>query len=43
MPADLRLLRAKGLQIEEAPLFCLLPQCFTALASLALFFLAENL
>ena len=30
-------------QIEEAPLFCLVPLCFTALASLVLFFYANDL
>ncbi len=30
-------------KIKEAPVFCLVPLCFTALASLALFFYAEEL
>jgi multicomponent Na+:H+ antiporter subunit D len=32
-----------GWQIKEAPLLCLVPLCFTALACLALFFFAEDL
>jgi multicomponent Na+:H+ antiporter subunit D len=30
-------------QIEEAPLFCLVPLCFTAIACVVLFFLADEL
>ena len=30
-------------QIKEAPLFCLLPLCFTAIACIVLFFFADEL
>jgi multicomponent Na+:H+ antiporter subunit D len=32
-----------GWQIKEAPLFCVVPLCFTALACIVLFFYADQL
>jgi multicomponent Na+:H+ antiporter subunit D len=32
-----------GWQIQEAPLFCVVPLCFTALGCIVLFFYADQL